>query len=260
MMKLILIGAAGRMGQAVLKVLPSFTDIELLHAIDMKGHPQAGKKIYKNVRLETELEGVVSESDVIIDFTTAESSMTNLKMAANAGRPIVIGTTGHTADDKGLIKSLSKSIPIVYSPNMSVGVNSMWKIVEEAVLLLGKDYQIDIVETHHVHKKDAPSGTAKKILDIVAQSGGFDLNKDVYLHSDNVKSQEKKRISVKSIREGEVVGDHAIFFTSPYERLEITHRAFSREVFANGALRAARWIVGKPPSLYDMSDVLGIRR
>ena len=259
MIKIILTGAAGRMGQAFLKVLPSFTDIELIHAIDIKGHPQVGKKIYKNIKLETELEGVISESDVIVDFTTVESSMTNLKTAANCGKPIIIGTTGHTADDKGLIKALSKKIPIVYSPNMSVGVNGMWKLVEEAASLLGKDYQIDIVETHHVHKKDAPSGTAKKILEIVAQSGGFDLNKDVYLHSDNVKGQEKKKISVKSIREGEVVGDHTVIFTSPYERLEITHRAFSREVFANGALRAARWIVGKTPLLYDMSDVLGIR-
>lgn len=244
MIKVILIGASGRMGQAILKILPLFADIELIHAVDMKGHPQAGKKIYKNVKLETELEGIVSESDVIIDFTTIESSMTNLKMAASAGKPIVIGTTGHTADDKGLIKSLSKSIPIVYSPNMSVGVNSMWKIVEEAASLLGKDYRIEVVETHHVHKKDSPSGTAKKILDIVTQSGGFD----------------PKKINVKSIREGEIVGDHTIIFTNLYESIEITHKAFSREVFANGALRAARWIVGKKPALYDMSDVLGIRR
>ena len=238
MVNLILTGAAGRMGQAILSVLPGFRNLQLAGAVGAIGHPNIGKSIYKGVKLTGDLSSIIKDGDVVIDFTGAESSVTNLKIAASAKKPVVIGSTGHDSNQRAELVSLSKKIPIVCSPNMSVGVNTMWKLIEMTTLALGKNYQIDIVETHHIHKKDAPSGTAKKMLEIVAEAGG---------HS-----------SVKSIREGEVVGDHTIIFTSPYERLEITHRAFSREVFAVGALRAAEWVIGKPAGLYDIGDVLNI--
>ncbi|MBI2091848.1 MAG: 4-hydroxy-tetrahydrodipicolinate reductase [Deltaproteobacteria bacterium] len=242
MVNIILAGAAGRMGQAILNVLPSFKGLALCAAVAEKGHPQDGKPIYKNTRLSSDLSGIINNGDVLVDFTTAEASINNLKIAAASKKPVVIGTTGHSPEQRSEILSLSKIVPVVFSPNMSVGVNLMWKLIEESASVLGKDYQIDIIETHHVHKKDAPSGTAKKMIEAVAASGGYDL----------------KKIKVKSIREGEVVGDHTILFTSPYERLEITHRAFSREVFAAGALRAALWVVDKKAGLYSMSDVLDI--
>jgi 4-hydroxy-tetrahydrodipicolinate reductase len=272
MANIILAGAAGRMGQAILNVLPSFRGISLRAAIAEKGHPQDGKPIYKNTRLTSDLSAVINDGDVLVDFTTAEVSINNLKMAAAVKKAAVLGTTGHSPEQRSEILSLSKIVPIVFSPNMSVGVNLMWKLIEESASALGKDYQIDIVETHHMHKKDAPSGTAKKMLEVVASSGGYNLKKDVFFHVEDIgrpasvgetspaeagRTKDSK-ISVKSIREGEVVGDHTILFTSPYERIEITHRAFSREVFAVGALRAALWIVDKPAGLYSMSDVLDI--
>lgn len=258
MTNIILTGAAGRMGRAVLNVLPNFSGLHLVGAVDVVGHPQIGKAIFRNIKLSSDLAAVIKGGDVLIDFTSAESSVTNLKMAISAGMPVVICATGHNEDQKAEINALSKKAAIVFSPNLSVGVNVMWELIKKTAAILGKEYQIDIVETHHIHKKDAPSGTAKKILEVVAASGGYNLNKDVFFHMEGSEMPEGKKIKVKSIREGEVVGDHTIVFTSPYERLEITHRAFSREVFAAGALRAASWIIGKKAGLYDMGDVLAI--
>lgn len=242
MSNIILTGAAGRMGQAILSILPSFRGMHLVGAIESSGHPQSGKAIYKNIKLTSDLAAIVKNCDVVVDFTGAESSITNLKMAASSGRACIIGATGHDSTQRAEIMAMSKIVPVVFSSNMSVGVNAMWRLIGEAVKMLGKKYQIDIVETHHVHKKDKPSGTAKKMIEIVTEKGGYELNKNLL---------------VTSIREGEVVGDHTIIFTNPNERLEITHHAFSRETFANGALRAAEWIVDKKPGLYDMADVLG---
>lgn len=230
MIKLILTGAAGRMGQMVVKILPQHKNIKLAGSIDTTAHPEMG--------ITTDLAGVVKNADVVVDFTGAGPSISNLKIAESTKKPIVIASTGHDARQVALIKTASQTIPIVYSPNMSVGVNVLWKLIKEAAIIFGKDYKINIVETHHVHKKDAPSGTAKKMLEVVSEAG--------------------TTAEVKSIREGEVVGDHTITFAGPYETLSITHRAFSREVFADGALRAAEWIVDKKAGLYDMEDVLGL--
>lgn len=237
-MKFVLTGAAGKMGRAVLKILPSFQGVSLFAAIGEKGDPALGKPIFRNIKLESDVSKFIEGCDCVVDFTNPAASTINLKLASAAKKPIVIGTTGHTADERAHILSASKVIPIVFSPNMSIGVNTMWKLIEIASGLLGKDYKVDIVETHHVHKKDSPSGTAKKMLEIVTDAGG--------------------KAEIKSIREGEVVGNHTITFSSPYEQLEITHRALSREVFAAGAIRAALWVVGKPAGLYDMENVLGM--
>lgn len=244
MIKLILTGAGGRMGTAVLSLLPSFKKIQLTAAIEVKGHPNLGKNVCEGVKLSSDLSAALKNSDVLLDFTGAESSINNLKMASSANKPIIICATGHDSDQRANIVSISKIIPVVCSPNMSVGVNVMFNLVKEAAGYLGKDYKIDIVETHHVHKKDAPSGTAKKLLEAAVESSGY----------------KPTQIPVKSIREGEVVGDHTITFSNPYEILEITHKAMSREVFANGALKAVEWIVGKKPGLYGMGDVLNAIR
>jgi 4-hydroxy-tetrahydrodipicolinate reductase len=274
MIHLILTGSAGQMGQAIMNVLPNFPKIVLVAAIEAKGHPLLGKPAFKDIPFTGGLAEKIGGADVMVDFTSAGPSVTNLKMAASAKKAAVIGATGHGPEQRGEMLSLSKVIPVVYSPNMSVGMNTMWMLIGEAAQTLGRNYQIDIVETHHIHKKDAPSGTAKRMLEILAERGGYSLDKDVFFHvegqagqcnkdssggalSPPVEGKEGKNgIRVRSIREGGVVGDHTIIFTNPYERLEITHRAFSREVFAMGALRAAEWVVGKPAGLYSMKEVL----
>lgn len=270
MIHLILTGAAGRMGQAIINVLPNFPKITLIAAIEAKGHRSLGKAAFENIKFTSDFSEKIADADVIVDFTSAEPSISDLKMAASAKKPAVLGATGHDPEQKGQILSLSKVIPVVYSPNMSVGVNIMWELIGDTAQALGRNYQIDIVETHHIHKKDAPSGTAKKMLDILAERGGYSLDKDVFFHLEgqgveggsggalSPPANGKQGIRLKSIREGDVVGDHTIIFTNPYERLEITHRAFSREAFASGALRAAEWVVGKPAGLYSMKEVLNI--
>jgi len=271
MKKIALAGACGRMGSAITALLPNFKELKLVAALDVVGHVKIGGRVAENsdVRFSSDVAGALKISDVLVDFTGAEAAMVNLKFALSAGKPIVIGATGLSQEARTEIFAASKKIPVVYSPNMSVGVNVLWKLVAEAAALLGKDYHVDVVETHHVHKKDAPSGTAKKIMELVAENGGYNLNKDVFFylenedargaHSTKMPESRDGKMVVRSIREGEVVGDHSIIFTSPFERLELSHRAFTREVFANGALKAASWVCGKEAGLYEMSDVIGIK-
>jgi len=250
------------MGQAILNVLPGFKELELVCAIDSAGHPSIGKTVYKNIKLTGNL---VCQSNspkpiVLVDFSTTDSAITNLKKASSAGVPAVIGVTGFSAEQSSEITAMSRIVPVVISPNMSVGVNVMWKLIEASARVLGDGYKIDIIETHHAHKKDAPSGTAKRMIDIVMNQGVIhavvsrDPANAVGCGGD--RSKNKKKINVKSIREGEVVGNHTIIFMGPYESLEITHKAFSREVFAMGALKAAVWVAGQKPGMYDMGDVL----
>lgn len=221
MTKLVVIGSAGRMGQAIIKIIPNFKEAVLAAEVDLSGN----------------LADALKKGDVAIDFTNAAASIENLNAVVAAGKPLVIGTTGH--DEKALMKiaNAAKIVPIVYSPNMSVGVNAMWELIGRAAGLLGKGYDVEISETHHAGKKDAPSGTAKKMAEI---SGG--------------------NVPIKSLRKGDVVGEHTIVFKNNYESLEITHKAFSREVFAVGAVRAALWVADKKPGLYGMGDVLVCNR
>jgi len=181
---------------------------------------------------------VLKNADVLIEFTTPAATMEHLKACVKFSKPIVIGTTGLSESELSEIRLASKRIPILFSPNMSIGVNSLFALVRMAAKKLGLDYEIDIVETHHVHKKDSPSGTAKKLVQIIKESSGKGVK------------------DVQAIREGEVVGDHRIIFESPVDRLELFHSAKTRDIFVLGALRAARFIVGKKPGLYSMEDIL----
>lgn len=239
MVKIMLTGACGRMGRAILKLLPDFKDVSLACAVEAPGNLMIGKLIYGDVELGKDPGDRIKDCDVVVDFTGAEASIGVARTAAAAKKPLVIGSTGHDADQRAHILSLSREIPIVYSPNMSVGVNTMFKLIDDAARAMGGDYKIEIVETHHIHKKDSPSGTARKMMDILKSAG--------------------LKCEVRSIREGEVIGDHTVTFAGPYETLSITHHAVSREVFAAGALKAALWVAGKRPGLYDMKDVLNIR-
>ena len=189
--------------------------------------------------LGDQIEPALQNSDVAIDFSNAAAIENVCSAALKSKRALVIGTTGHSPEQRRLIENAAKSLPIVFASNFSVGVNALFDLTRRAAEILGEDFRAEIVETHHTRKKDAPSGTAKTLGEILEQTG-------------------KPRVSIESIREGDVVGEHTVTFVGPGERLELTHRAESREIFARGALRAAEWIVDKPAGLYSMQNVLGL--
>ncbi len=239
----IVAGAKGRMGSIISRLVNDSGDLALV--------AEAEK--------DTPLETVIDKGDVVVDFTVHEAAAVNAALAARHHKPIVIGTTGLSKGEEEILKKASSSIPVVYSSNMSIGINVMWKLVELASRVLAPEFKVDIVETHHAKKLDRPSGTAKKILEVILAQSGWKLDKDVFFYEEECGgAKEPRPVSVCSFRKGDVVGDHVVHFTSAGESIEITHHAFKREIFAKGAVAAARWIVGKPPGLYGMTDVLGI--
>lgn len=244
MIKIIVAGAKGRMGSRIKALASANPDFTVVGEVDR----------------DDSLEKLIGLADVVIDFTVADAAALHSSIAAKYGRPIVIGTTGLNKDEQKMIEEASHTVAIVKSPNMSVGVNVMWKATEIAAKALGREYKVDIVETHHVHKLDKPSGTAKKILDIVLKESGRKLDSDVFFYEESnpAAKENDAEISVRSIRRGEVAGDHVVHFTSSGETLSIEHHAASRDIFAQGALVAANWVIGKPAGLYGMNDVLGL--
>lgn len=242
-LKVIVAGADGRMGSLIVKLAGESYDFIVAGSAE------------KNLPLKK----VIDKGDVVIDFTTHEAAVENTDVALEHRKPIVIGTTGLNQKEENILKKASERIPIVYAPNMSIGVNVMWKLVEKAARVLLPNYQVDILEEHHVHKADRPSGTAKKILDIVLSQSGLSSQRDVLVYEDDMPAgNEKKKISIGSVRKGEVVGNHTVRFISANEEITVSHRAFNREIFAVGALTAARWVMDKPPGLYNMFDVLDV--
>ncbi len=201
------------------------------------------------------------EGDVAIDFTTPAATMKHLGAAVKLNKAMVIGTTGMEKDEEAKVREASKQIPIVFAPNMSVGINLMLRLICEAASILGEDYDIEIVETHHRHKKDAPSGSAMKMAEVLAETMKKNLDTDgVFTRKGMIGERKRGDIGVQTIRAGDVVGDHTVMFGGIGERLEITHKASSRETFARGAVKAALWLHGKPAGLYSMQDVLGFEK
>ena len=244
MIKIIVTGAAGRMGSRIIALAKADKGLEVAGAVD----------------ISDSLEKVISLGDVVIDFSQPDATITNLEIAARNKKAAVVGTTGHSPEQRQSIESLGKKIPLVIASNMSVGVNVLWKIIADAAKLLGDGFDVEIVEAHHRLKKDAPSGTAMTTAEVLAKALGRDLSKDAVYHREGLIGERKPReIGIQTIRGGDVVGDHTVFFLGTGERLEVTHRATSRDTFALGALRAARWIVGKPNGCYTMADVLGLK-
>ena len=219
----LLIGAAGRMGKTVLDLAQSDREIEIAAQCDL-GDP---------------IEPAMKNCDVAIDFSQADSINEICRAASQHAKSLVIGTTGHSQQQRKTIEETAHSVPIVLASNFSVGVNALFWLTQRAAEFLGSDFNPEIIETHHTMKKDAPSGTAKTLDNIL-------------------KAVRNSEIPIQSIREGEVVGEHTVIFKGPGESLELTHRAANRGIFAGGALRAAKWIINKPPGLYSMQDVLGL--
>lgn len=267
MIRVIVDGAAGKMGKRIINLIEQDENLELVGAVEYSKSPYIGKDIgevmglqKKNVAVSSNLEDIVSQGEVIIEFSSPEATLKHTRIAANNKKAMVIGTTGLSDDDIKEIKKLSVATPIMMAPNMSLGVNILFKIVEDVAKMLDKDYDIEIVEMHHRLKKDAPSGTALKLAEYAAKGLGENLS-DVGVFSRNgiIGERKEKEIGVMSLRGGDVVGDHTVIFAGSGERLEFTHKASSRDTFAIGAVRAAKWVVDKLPGLYDMKDVLGIK-
>jgi 4-hydroxy-tetrahydrodipicolinate reductase len=259
-------GAAGKMGRAIIRATTEESRARLVGAIEREGSVELGQDAGSLAGVAAL--GVATSastpaagaSDVWIDFSSPAVAVANARKAADAGAAFILGTTGVAAGDKAAIAEAAKRAPIVFSPNMSVGVNVLLKLVADAARALGPAYDVEIVETHHRMKRDAPSGTALRLGEAVAEASGRDLAKTArYDRHGDIGPRTQAEIGMQTLRGGDVVGDHTVFFFGQGDRIEITHRASSRDTFAKGAVRAAVWLFGKPAGLYDMRDVLGLR-
>lgn len=222
--------------------------------------PRADAEIVAGLDLGDEIAKEIHNCDVVVDFSHPNASDELGRACRAAKKPAVIGTTGHAKEERAAIEVLAHSVPLILSPNFSVGVNALFWLTRKAAEMLGEGFDLEITEMHHSLKKDAPSGTAKKLAEILCEVRGLDYGKNVRHGREGLIGERPgKEIGVHSIRGGDVVGDHTVAFAGAGERLELSHKAASRETFALGALRAARWIVGKSPGLYSMEDVLGLR-
>jgi len=235
MIKLGIAGACGKMGRRIYELAGLDKDLEVALALEKKGTPLIGRDLGR-IKVSSNLDGLFLV-DVLVDFTLPEAVDTHLDYVAKYKKAYVLGTTGLSDTQKAKVEEVSKIVPVVFSPNMSVGVNVLFSILPEIAKKLGPDYNVEIVEAHHKAKKDAPSGTAKKLAEVITQV----TKKDVPMHS---------------IRLGDIFGDHEIIFCGNSERIQIKHQAHSRDLFVVGALRAVKWIFSKPAGLYSMQDVL----
>ncbi|HYF34757.1 MAG TPA: 4-hydroxy-tetrahydrodipicolinate reductase [Prosthecobacter sp.] len=241
--KILVTGCKGRMGQAVISAAGA-----------------QGVTVGSKIDLGDSLPEGLTHADCVIDFTSHHFTDELLAACLRLKKSMVIGTTGHTTEELARIREASATLPIVFASNFSVGVNTLFWLTRKAAELLGPDFDLEVVEMHHRMKKDAPSGTARTLVEILADVRGLSYDTDCrHGRFGDVGARTPKEIGVHALRGGDVVGDHTVIFANTGERVELTHKASSRETFANGAVRAARWLAGKPPGLYDMQDVLGLR-
>ncbi|MBI4401173.1 MAG: 4-hydroxy-tetrahydrodipicolinate reductase [Nitrospirae bacterium] len=267
MIKVIVAGAAGRMGGRLVCLLKESAALTLAGAVESKGHVSVGEDAgevagcgQSGVIIRDDLSAFMDRGEVVIDFSTPAATLEHLRIVAQHRKAMVIGTTGFSPQELTELRMLAKPIPCVFSPNMSVGVNLIFKVIAEMAKALGEDYDIEVIEAHHRLKKDAPSGTALKMAEILAKALNRDLDQvGVYARKGMVGERRRGEIGIQAIRAGDIVGDHTVLFGGMGERVEVTHRVQSRDTFARGALRAARWVVRQPPGLYDMLDVIGLR-
>jgi 4-hydroxy-tetrahydrodipicolinate reductase len=266
MADVVVAGAAGRMGNRLVALLQEDKELRLVAALEASGHPALGRDAGEaagvgrlNVPITADADAVLGKDRILIEFSVPEASLAHARLAARLGGRAVIGTTGFTAAQREELAAIGRSIAILVAPNMSVGVNVAFRILADMARMLGDDYDVEIVETHHRFKKDAPSGTALRMAEVVAEALGRDLAKTaVYDRHDKLAERTRKEIGMAALRSGDVVGEHTVSFGALGERLELTHRAQSRDNFARGALRAARFIATARPGLYSMQDVLGL--
>jgi 4-hydroxy-tetrahydrodipicolinate reductase len=244
MTRIIIIGSKGRMGQALIACAANFRELEVAGQVD------AGD----------DLSGIIGKGDVVIDFSSHSVTPGIVELCAKNKKAVVIGTTGHSDAEQSAIRNSQSAIPMVWSSNFSTGVNTLFWLTRKAAEILGSDFDLEVIEMHHRLKKDAPSGTAKSLAEILADVRKLQLEKAArHGRSGIVGGRTSAEIGIHSVRGGDVVGDHTVIFANTGERVELTHKASSRDTFANGALRAALWVVKQKPGLYDMQDVLGLK-
>jgi len=266
MADVVVAGAAGRMGNRLVALLQEDKELRLVAALEAPGHPALGRDAGEaagvgrlTVPITADAEAALGKDRILIEFSVPEASLAHARLVARQGGRAVIGTTGFTPAQREELTAIGRSIAILVAPNMSVGVNVAFRILADMARMLGDDYDVEIVETHHRFKKDAPSGTALRMAEVVAEALGRDLAKTaVYDRHDKLAERSRKEIGMAALRSGDVVGEHTVSFGALGERLELTHRAQSRDNFARGALRAARFIAAAKPGLYTMQDVLGL--
>ena len=263
--KVAVVGVCGRMGMSIASLAGTDEDIELVGATEVPGHVSIGRDLGDlvegagpGVSVSDSIEVAARAADVIIDFTVPEATLAHAEYSVRNEKSMVIGTTGFTSEQREKLLRLLDRIPCVFSPNMSVGVNVLFEISRQVASHLGESYDAEIFETHHRGKADSPSGTAIALAEAVAAGLGSEL-KDVarYERHGRIGARKKGEIGIQTLRGGDVVGDHTVMFLGDGERVELTHKATSRENFSSGALRAAKWIPGKSPGVYAMRDVLG---
>jgi 4-hydroxy-tetrahydrodipicolinate reductase len=265
---IVVTGAAGRMGSEIVRAVRAAEGVRIVAGTEQVGNAAVGLDVGLAARigrleaptLDSLDKALALKPEVVIDFTSAEASLLHAADCARTKTALVVGSTGFSPDDKKAMAAAAKFVPIVMAPNMSVGVNLLFKLVADAARVLGQDYEPEIVELHHRLKKDAPSGTAMRLAEVIADETARDFQKDVVYGRRGVTGERPRaQLGVSTVRGGDVVGEHTVYFFGEGERLELTHRASSRDQFARGAVRAAKWAAGKPPGLYDMQDVLGLR-
>lgn len=267
MVKVGIVGANGRMGKTLIEAVVAAEGAELAAAVVHPESSLVGADAGEiagvgrlGVATVDALSKAIEQIDVLVDFTSIEMTLDNIAQCRKAGKSIVIGTTGFDAAQKAQLSAAALDIPVVFAPNMSVGVNLCLKLLEMTARVVGDDSDIEIIEAHHRHKVDAPSGTAVRMGEVVAETLGRDLSKcAVYGRQGQEGPRKKDTIGFETIRAGDVVGDHTVLFAADGERIEITHKASSRMTFAKGAVRAATWLSGKSAGLYDMQDVLELK-
>lgn len=265
MIKVGISGAMGRMGRTIANLCLEDPDIKIVAAIEHSAHPDLNKDYgillnrgHLNLELSSDLEKYIHDVDTIIDFSTPQNTIKLIELCVKHYKPIVIGTTGFNKDELEKIHHYATEIPILLSPNMSLGVNVLFYLVEQAAKLLKDNFEIEITEIHHSKKKDAPSGTAIQLKNLILKQLHLSEENIIYGRNGLVGERDKNQIGIHAIRGGDVVGEHTVFFFSEGERLEITHKATSRNIFARGAIIASKWIIKQPDGLYNMNNVLGL--
>lgn len=267
MIKVAVTGAAGRMGGRIITLITETEGMEIAGAVEMAGHARLGDDAgyvagcgNLGVAITASLQEALDKADVLIDFTWPEVTIGNAEVCASLGKAMVVGTTGLNPEQREIITRVAAQTPVVFAPNMSVGVNVCFKLLKDMARTLGEGFDVEIVELHHNKKKDSPSGTAVRMGEVVAEALDRDYNQVANYHREGMcgeRSQEE--IGMQTVRGGDIVGEHTVYFIGMGERIELTHRAMSRDMFARGAIRAAGWLAEKPAGLYDMQDVLGLK-
>jgi 4-hydroxy-tetrahydrodipicolinate reductase len=266
MIKVIVCGGCGKMGSKVAQLIYQNKDMGLIGIIESPSHPDKGKNWGMSVGLgktgviiTDNLEEIIQKADQIVEFTNPKVSLQHLEIISKYKKAMIVGTTGFSPEDIERISKLAQDVPFLFSPNMSLGVNLLFKLAAETAAALGDDYDIEIVEAHHRFKKDAPSGTAKKLAQEIAKAKEVNLDEVAIYGREGIIGERKKgEIGIHSIRSGDITGEHTVMFTALGERLELTHKAHSRDTFAYGTIQAIKFMDGKPAGFYEMKDVLKI--